>query len=103
MTVTSPVPATEVLLDAEALTVSADTSAPLCPTVTFTTGSPTAPTAPDRYDADRLMVGVPYVTACAGTTVTAPATTSAAIPVIPSCFFIGVPTSRAERDPHVTP
>ncbi len=47
-TVTSVVFATEVFVLAEAATVSAETSAPLCAIVTVTVGSPVAPTAPER-------------------------------------------------------
>ncbi len=48
VTVTSETAATDDLELAEAVTVSAETSAPLCATVTAAVGSPVAPTAPDR-------------------------------------------------------
>ncbi|MFD8746782.1 hypothetical protein [Streptomyces sp. NPDC059616] len=44
---------------ADAATPSALASAPLCATVTVTTGSPLAPTAPERYEAEKAIVGVP--------------------------------------------
>jgi hypothetical protein len=59
LTVASVVVATEVLLLLVTVTASAPASAPLCATVTFTVGSPVAPTAPDRYVADRDRLGVP--------------------------------------------
>lgn len=59
VTATSPVRATALRVLAEAATVSAEAVAPLCATVTATVGSPVAPTAPDRYPAEKAMVGVP--------------------------------------------
>ncbi|WP_406155940.1 MULTISPECIES: hypothetical protein [Streptomyces] len=48
VTVTLPVVATDVLVLAGTVTASAPASAPLCPTVTFTVGSPVAAAASDR-------------------------------------------------------